>query len=141
MVSITEILELVMQIVVSLLIGMGLSIPLVLIFFWIKKKMIMKKGKIELYDPSSDFNKMKGGEDENKKFIREKSSYPIATRKYLTKYSESKFFGSATTGSGEDRDGGRRTESSIIKRELSSSPPSDVSRTKPNSKRNWSSFE
>ena len=111
----TELMELLIQIIVSLMIGTLIVIPALAIWNFIRKRKIRKKVPIEL--------KVKGGFKKNdttitlegKKDQRTRNGYPVANLNFLRDYTERKQF----EGRGFRSDAA--IESSVIKGELSDS--------------------
>jgi hypothetical protein len=137
--SITNLLELVMQIGVSFIIGTLLITPIILIYIKIKNIIIKKRV------PINDI--MKGGENKNVIQIKKERNRTITERE-LREYGERKYFGSSTGNRGDNRNREieNRTQYNEIKRVITNtgsfSPGNIISNggLKPNTKRDWKYF-
>lgn len=114
-------MELGVQVLVSLMIGVVLAIPLIFLYMlWQKAKI---KKKTPLYDLKNEIQAMKGGKNAVQK--EKPRNYGTANSEFIRDYSERKFFGRST----EEPIGslGRGNEIEDIKRKLAN--PSDYEPT------------
>lgn len=112
----TGVLEILMQIFVSLVISVVVMIPLVVIIWTIRNYLVNKRVPYEL--------KMKGGEIDNGKITtaKEETRRNYATDSYLRTYAERNYRGLAReSGTSAGIRSGTVEEPYIIKRELSNS--------------------
>ena len=116
--SITNIIELFLQIIISLIIATLIIFPAFFIYNGIKRWRIKRKVPVEL--------KVKGGSENGiSKRLEKTTEYPTADTDFLRKYTERRFFSGNTSsrnklGAGEPAVEGR-FEFNDIKREIESS--------------------